>query len=112
LTFLAIIGVYLFGGFVGGAVVGLLRPVSRWWVGRRLMGVVVAVPITLGIRYAVYGWHPWSGTELENWTFTAVIWGLAMSFAPEPYVREYWAQRDTLMHEQKHRVGRPREPQV
>ena len=112
LTFFAIIGVYLFGGIFGGAVVGVLRPVSRWWVGRRLIGVVVAVPVTIAIRYAVYGWRPWSEAELENWTFTAIVWGLAMSFAPEPYVREYWAERDNMMHKRKHRAGGARRPQV
>jgi hypothetical protein len=112
LTFLAIIGVYLSSGIAGGAVVGLLRPLSRWWMGRRLIGVVVAVPITIAIRYAVYGWQPWSAPELEKWTFTAVIWGLAMSFAPEPYVREYWEARDNPVHGHKHAVAGPRRRRV
>ena len=112
LSFFAIIGVYLFGGIIGGALVGLLRPVSRWWVGRRLIGVVVAVPVGIAIRYTVYGWHSWTTTELENWTITTIIWGLAMSFAPEPYVREYWAERDRVLHGRKRPCGTPRSSQV
>lgn len=80
---LGIIGVYLFGGLVAGGLVGLLRPALRWWLGRRIVGIFVAVPIMFGVRTAVSGLGGWTRLEAENWLITAVIWGFIMSFGPE-----------------------------
>lgn len=91
LSYLSVIGFYLVAGVVGGALVGLLYPLTRWWIGRRVAGIVVAVPITIAVRYTVYGPGLWTEAELQKWVVTALIWGLAMSFAPEPFAREYWS---------------------
>lgn len=92
-TFLEIIGVYLFGGVVAGAIVGLLRGATKWWLGRRVVGIIASVPIMFAVRVAVYGPHGWTRADVENWLLTAVIWGIAMSFAPEPWAKEAEQER-------------------
>lgn len=86
-TFLEIIALYLCGGMMSGAIVGLLRNAARWWIGRRMIGIVAAIPIMLGVRIVVFGPVHWTRQDLVDWFLVAVIWGVAMSFAPEPWAR-------------------------
>lgn len=88
LSFLGIIAVYLFGAVVGGTTLGMLRPILRWWVGRRIAGVIIGIPIVFSIRIAIYGLADWSRDEVETWVITAVIWGGIMSFGPEHWSRD------------------------
>lgn len=77
LSFLAIIGLYLFGGITGGVIVGLLRPWTRYWWGRRMVGALAAVPFAAVIIVTFFGVRDFSvGIVL----FTSAVWGGAMSF--------------------------------
>lgn len=87
LTFLEIIGFYLLAGVLAGAFVGLLRDLTKWWIARRLLGIIVGVPIMFGVRILVYGSGGWTGQDVRAWIFAGVVWGVAMSFAPEPWAK-------------------------
>lgn len=50
-TFGQTIALYITGGLLGGAVVGLLRPLTKTWLGAAFVGVVAAIPISwMGMR--------------------------------------------------------------
>jgi hypothetical protein len=69
-TPLAVVGSYLFGGIGAGAVVGLLRPLTRRKAGSTVVGIVAMFPVFLGIRVADKGFSPW--TERDTFIVTAM----------------------------------------
>lgn len=105
-SFFQIIGIYLFGGIVSGALVGLLRPALRWWAGRRLAGMVAGVPLAFGVGMAISGGE-WTRYEAETWLITGLIWGFAMSFAPKGWGKED-IQRNVERIEQERKERRER----
>lgn len=44
---------YLLGGIIGGAVLGLLRPLTRSWVGSAFVGVLATLPVALILARAM-----------------------------------------------------------
>lgn len=44
---------YFFAGIIGGAFIGLLRPISRWWWGAVLTGILVSFPILFTLLTSV-----------------------------------------------------------
>jgi hypothetical protein len=49
MTFLGqTLAIYLWGAFTAGAVVGLLRPLGRNWLGAATMGFAAGLPVTVG----------------------------------------------------------------
>lgn len=79
--------VYLVGGVLGGGAVGALWPLRRWWLGRRFLGVVAALPAMFAVRILIWGAGDWrmDGTFYDPrlWLLTSVIYGFVMSFAAE-----------------------------
>jgi hypothetical protein len=73
-TFAGVVAVYFGGGLVGGAVVGLLRPLTHWRWGAAVVGVLAAMPIGLAGRLLRYGFDPWGPKD----TFTLVVFALAL----------------------------------
>jgi hypothetical protein len=75
--------VYFIVGPVGGMLIGLARGLSRWWLGRRFLGILGSFP------GAVFAYHvlfdvPFGSRKL--WALSvlfAVVWGGTMSFIPE-----------------------------
>ena len=63
----AIIVTYFVGGVAGGAVVGVLRPLTKYFVGAALVGLVAALPLAMAVGVATHG-DPrhWSA---DNWDF-------------------------------------------
>lgn len=67
---------YFFGGVAGGAIVGLLRPLTKWRIGAMFVGVAAAVPLFLGLGLAMYGpVSNWGENETFGLVATAVILG-------------------------------------
>ena len=54
-TFGAVILVYFIGGVLGGAVLGLLRPLSRFFLGALVVGTIVGFVLFASIMIAVQG---------------------------------------------------------
>jgi hypothetical protein len=72
LTIWQIMAVYFAGGVAGGAVVGLLRPVTKYRLGAALVGLVAAVPLAFAVEIALQG-SPSHWGDLE--------WGFIKFFA-------------------------------
>ncbi len=88
LSFAGIVASYFFGGVAGGIVVGLLRDLMKWWLGRRIIGIAAAVPFIFAVRVLVEGHDAWTLEDVAPWIFAAVVYGVAMSFAPEPWAKK------------------------
>lgn len=74
-TFGSVAALYLLGGLIGGLVLGLLRPLVRWRWGGALVGVVVALPCGLGIRFLQSGMAPWTLKDSVVLSFFALALG-------------------------------------
>jgi hypothetical protein len=74
---------YLGAGLLGGALVGLLRPAARhWWV-RRLLGIVVGLPVFFGGTAMVLDLSEWSRAMWVWMGIGGLIWAQVMSFVFE-----------------------------
>jgi len=73
-TFLLTIGLYVFGGLIAGAIVGLLRPLARWATGATIVGIIAAVPVCVMGRYVI-DQSPWTVGDTIVWSIMAVIGG-------------------------------------
>lgn len=58
-TFGAVMAAYLTGGVGAGLILGVLRPLGRWWWGSAVMGLVCSVPIWAAMIFAVTGHFYW-----------------------------------------------------
>ena len=74
-TFGGVVAVYFGGGLVGGAVVGLLRPLTRWRWGAAAVGVVAALPVGLCCRLLRDGFAPWGPKDTVSVVAFALILG-------------------------------------
>lgn len=48
-----VIALYFIGGIVGGAIVGLLLPLTKWRLGASVVGMVALAPFYIGIALAL-----------------------------------------------------------
>jgi MFS family permease len=72
------LGAYAFGGVVGGTLVGLLRPLTRWRAGAGLVGIVACLPLSLGFLVAMHGTpSQWTRTQVTAGLLTALLLGTA-----------------------------------
>ena len=58
LTPLQIAAVYLASGILGGALIALLYPLKRWFLGAFLLGMLAALPAYLGLALLMRGHDP------------------------------------------------------
>jgi hypothetical protein len=73
---------YVGGGTLAGAIVGLLFPLTRWVVGRLITGIIAACPVALGGAFLLLSEQEWSLLpRLTAWSAVVlgVIGALAMS---------------------------------
>jgi hypothetical protein len=86
-SFIRITTLYLVGGATGGALVGICWPIRHWWLGRRILGFLAALPIMFGIRLLFWGPSNWQSDlsfyDARIWLSTAAIYGIVMSFVAE-----------------------------
>lgn len=69
-----VILLYLVGGTVAGAVLGLLFPFTRWRWGAALVGFVAAMPVFVIFRFALEGFTPWTKGD----TIVMSVWALTL----------------------------------
>ena len=69
-SLLATIGAYFLGGAIGGVVLGMLRPITRFGWGAAVTGAIVAVPVWVGGLVAVEGW---TGIDQADLTMVVLI---------------------------------------
>jgi hypothetical protein len=73
---------YVGGGTLAGAIVGLLFPLTRWVIGRIITGIIAAFPVALGGALLVLSEQEWALLpRLTAWSAVVlgVIGALAMS---------------------------------
>ena len=76
-TLLSTIVVYFVGGIAGGALVGVLRPLTRWRLGSAVVGVVVCFPLAAASLVAIDGpIASWQGKTVFGGVFAAVFVGV------------------------------------
>jgi hypothetical protein len=63
---------YLYGGVGGGLIVGLLRPLLRWWWGAALVGVVAVIPVGFAFQLMRSGFAAWGPKD----TLVVVIFSI------------------------------------
>ncbi len=70
------VGAYLFAAVVGGTLVGLLRPLTRWRAGSALLGVVACLLLSLGFLVAMHGApSSWTRGNVVAGVLTALLYG-------------------------------------
>src|SRR5690349_14268786 len=88
-TFQAVVALYLIGGPIAGAIVGLFRPGLQKLGVAILAGSTAAIPLAAGVRLAMFGLEPLSGRDV----FLLFVFGLALG--PATAVA-FWIRRDRL----------------
>lgn len=94
MTLLSTIAVYEIGGAASGAIVALMRPLLRWWLGATAVGIVAATPFGVGFRIAMDGWSPMSSDDWFVYVTFTVIVGLIGGYCLNKYQRDMRAMRD------------------
>jgi hypothetical protein len=79
LSFPMLVLVYLGIGLGTGALVGFFRDIAETWWGRRVLGIVVGIPV-MGVIIAAFR-PEW--LRLDDLVISGAIWGFCMSFAFE-----------------------------
>jgi len=80
-TFPAVVALYVLGGLICGAIVGALRPLTRWKAGAAIVGIAAATPLYIAVEIMLAGPHYLiagpggiAGT-IFGWAFFAVLGG-------------------------------------
>jgi hypothetical protein len=72
----ASIAIYVVGGLAGGAVLGLLRPLTRRRIGAALVGILVMTPVGMITGLILFGpIHTWDGPEWFGLIFSSILFG-------------------------------------
>ena len=88
ITPLQIAVVYVLSGLVGGVLVAALFPLSQWFLGAFLLGMMVAFPPYMAVAVLMRGNDSWA----ETWIFGGVAaffvgGGVATQLSSESYAR-------------------------
>ena len=77
----SVIATYLVGGVAAGAVIGLLRPLSRNDFGAFVVGYLAAVPITAGLMIRLDGWPTaWTVRRWHEFPILVLVFGTMVGF--------------------------------
>lgn len=71
-----VIGVYLLGGLAAGIIVGVFFPLVRWVWGAALVGVIAALPFSVGVMASLNGFSEWTTTHTLAVAIMAPIFGI------------------------------------
>jgi hypothetical protein len=77
ISFGTTIAAYMVGGTLGGCILGLLRPITRYVLGAMLAAIPVSLPLFAGLLVAMSG----SPTEWDENTWITLV-GLTCVIAP------------------------------
>lgn len=80
--------VYITAGGVAGTLFGTMLPLLRWWVGRRVVSILAAVPFAFAMAASMDGVASARADARSILTFAA-IYGFALSFALEGIFPEF-----------------------
>jgi hypothetical protein len=91
---LTIIAVYLAGGGLGGAIVGVLLPLVRWRLGSVLVGIIAVLPLAAGVTYSLAVASA-PGMDWITMTIVAVVLGGILGPA---YREMFWVGSEDPPH--------------
>lgn len=76
-TLVEILGLYLFGGIIGGAIGGYFyhNAETRW--GSALVGIITLIPLSIGASLLIPGWESLSQVILEGLLYAVIVGGPA-----------------------------------
>lgn len=75
------IAAYFVGGVVGGALVGLLRPFTRWRVGATLIGIIACLPLAIAFVVVIDGSPShWKEETIVGTLIAAVLIGAIVGY--------------------------------
>ena len=72
-TFGEIIGLYLVGGSIAGAIVGMLRPLAYRRVGAAVVGFFAALPLAVGTKIMLSGFRWTQADEIYLFLFPLLL---------------------------------------
>jgi hypothetical protein len=76
ITFIEVVSSYLVGGIIGGAVVGLLLPLTRRRSGAILVGIVAGICVCMCFGFIDKGWPTqWPPETWFAWLTTGILLG-------------------------------------
>lgn len=79
--FVHLLALYVVAGISAGLIGGTLRPLLRWWLGRRIVAMLATVPASFAFNYSMYPDVAWHARNLESILGFAAVYGFMMSFA-------------------------------
>jgi hypothetical protein len=77
-TIASTIAVYLIGGMLAGAIIGLLRPLARYALGAMLVSIPAALPVAIRMAVAFEG--PPSHWARSDWANILLLTGLRFGY--------------------------------
>jgi hypothetical protein len=83
LSFPMLVAMYLLIGLTCGALVGFLRDIAEKWWGRRVLGLIIGIPITVLIVATFRPDWALGRAQVPGLMISGAIWGVCMSFAFE-----------------------------
>jgi len=79
--FVHLVAVYCVAGLSAGIVGGVMRPLLRWWIGRRVVAMLALVPASFAVHWAMYPNAAWDAQDMNNVLGFAAVYGFMLSFA-------------------------------
>lgn len=79
--FLHLVALYIVAGISAGLIAGTLRPLLRWWLGRRVVAMLATVPASFALDWSMYPDAAWHARNVESILGFAAVYGFMMSFA-------------------------------
>lgn len=88
-SFAAVVAFYLVGGAAGGLVAGILWPLTKWRAGAYLVGLLVALIVSIGLMYVLAG-NPlnWDIGVIITILIMTAIYGLYTGYQLWKYVQD------------------------
>jgi hypothetical protein len=78
---LTVLGVYILGSLAAGAIVGLLRPLTKERDGAMLVGVLAAMPASFVINLTMFGPpNAWSAGDWFQFVVLGAMFGAVLGF--------------------------------
>lgn len=77
MTFGRLVTLYLGAGMASGAVVGVLRPLGRWFWGAAVIGFFAGVVVASCLMFLENGVFAWGAEDVVKVTVLGLVWGPA-----------------------------------
>ena len=80
-TLPTVVAVYILGGCIGGALVGLLLPSIRSKLACAVVGIVALLPIAVIVHYSAAGDHAWTPLRIATTIVGPILLGVPLGLS-------------------------------